>query len=371
MKILLCSCYHISSKFGGGNEQQIHHLALGLVKKKHKVIYLTSGAKNVKIFPYKIVNSPMFNLLNKPIYAKKWGEVIAKEKFDIFHAFGSGIPLLLTAAQVKFFKKKPTVLTYPAAYNPTNFLFKLGANIEHMLMPLVFGGFNTTTKFYADFVKNMWPNKKVAFVPTILSPHIRKNTGTKKSARKKVKLPKEKKVVLFVGKLSTHQYYKGIEILLNACEKLPENFMTVILGSGNLENYYRNLVKEKKLNKKIIFTGYCKNEDLPYYYKSADVLVLPSTSNSEGFGLSLIEAMYHKTATITTKVVGSAKWFEKEGGTYLIKANDSKALLKAIVMVTKKFNKDEILKAKKFSQQFTVENMTEKTLDFYQMLITK
>jgi glycosyltransferase involved in cell wall biosynthesis len=371
MHVLLASVYHISGFFGGGNEQQTHHLALGLIKEGHKVTYITTGARNINSYPYKIINSKIIHLAGKPVFALDWNSIIKRTDFDVFHAFGSGFPLLFAGTTAKYLKKKATVLTYPAVTNPSNPLFILPAYLEQYFIPGVFDGLATTTEFYKKRVLKRWPWKKVAYIPTILSPHICKEVGSKTNARKKLKLDNNRPTILFVGKLSSHQYYKGVDILLEACKKLPSNYQVLLIGSGDRFEYFKNKAERMGLDvkDKVKFLGFVNNELLPYYYRSADLLVLPSTSDSEGFGLCLIEAMYHEVPTITTKAVGSAKWFNKEGGTLLIPEKDPESLEKAICKVINKKEIFDLKKAKNFAKHFSVEEMTRQTIKFYEELL--
>lgn len=88
--------------------------------------------------------------------------------------------------------------------------------------------------------------------------------------RKKLGLPLDKKIILYTG----HFYkWKGVQVLADAAKKLPEYFF-VFIGGGDhkFEGF-----KQKNKRDNILYTGYKKPEEIPYYLKSADVLVLPNS----------------------------------------------------------------------------------------------
>ncbi len=104
----------------------------------------------------------------------------------------------------------------------------------------------------------------------------------------------DEKIVLFVGGLDKAHYFKGVEYLIEAMSRLRDAqylWRLVIVGEGDLKQYYASLVDQFRLNSRTIFSGYVSNEELPRYYNLADVFALPSIDKSEAFGLALVEAM--------------------------------------------------------------------------------
>ena len=115
------------------------------------------------------------------------------------------------------------------------------------------------------------------------------------------------KVVLFVGGLDKAHYFKGIEYLLEAMNRLKLSsyrWKLLIVGEGELKDQYRDLAEQLAIGSKTIFAGYVPHAELPKYYNLADVVVLPSVDKSEAFGLALIEAMACAKPVVATKLVG-------------------------------------------------------------------
>lgn len=115
--------------------------------------------------------------------------------------------------------------------------------------------------------------------------------------------------VIFVGRLSKE---KGCLRLLQIWNKLSHKYPTLklkIFGEGPEEDNMRKYISYNKL-KNITFNGYKNNlEDI---YSNADFLF--NTSDSEGFGLVLIEAMYFGVIPIAFDCPVSPKEIINNGG---------------------------------------------------------
>ncbi|MDD5570348.1 MAG: glycosyltransferase family 4 protein [Bacteroidales bacterium] len=107
-------------------------------------------------------------------------------------------------------------------------------------------------------------------------------------------------LILFVGIIVEQ---KGIRNLIKAVPHIIKEYAEtkfVVVGDGNLKNEMIALSKELDVEKNIIFTGTISHDELPKYYSSSDLFVLPSLS--EGFGLVIAEAMSCSTIAIATNL---------------------------------------------------------------------
>lgn len=88
-----------------------------------------------------------------------------------------------------------------------------------------------------------------------------------------------KKIIATTGRLSRQKgQWHLIRAFSEVVKKVP-NALLIIIGSGELENYLKDLSKSYGLEDRVYFTGHASN---PYkYLKKADVFVLPSLY--EGF----------------------------------------------------------------------------------------
>jgi glycosyltransferase involved in cell wall biosynthesis len=129
-----------------------------------------------------------------------------------------------------------------------------------------------------------------------------------------------KTVVLFVGNL---QPFKGLHILIDALSGIEdEKIVLLIVGSGYGERKYKNLVKDKGLEERVIFAGpKSQDDDLPYYYNLCDFLVLPST-RSESSGLVVLEAMASGKPVIVSSLPGPSQLIEEGRDGLIARVND-------------------------------------------------
>lgn len=111
-------------------------------------------------------------------------------------------------------------------------------------------------------------------------------------------------VLLFSGKLYRA---KGPELLLLALKELPsrvlENVVVLFLGSGELKDPLEELARSRP-PVKAQFLGFQNQTRLSRYYHAADMLVLPSYS--ETWGLVVNEALHHGLPCLVSQNVGCA-----------------------------------------------------------------
>ena len=100
------------------------------------------------------------------------------------------------------------------------------------------------------------------------------------------------RTILFVGGLDRAHSFKGIAILLQALARIADpSVRLLVVGDGDLRRAYVNQVMELGLDAQVAFCGRVPDSDLPAHYAACDLLVLPSTTMGEAFGVVLLEAM--------------------------------------------------------------------------------
>ncbi|MEK6964461.1 MAG: glycosyltransferase [Nanoarchaeota archaeon] len=114
----------------------------------------------------------------------------------------------------------------------------------------------------------------------------------KDSLRKKLKLPLQKKIILFVGSLLS---IKGIEDLVATLKNFPDATF-VIIGNGPLRSYV-----QKELPHAYVL-GTQSREKTAEYMSAADLLVI--SSHSEGRPNTLYEALASNLPIVATEVGG-------------------------------------------------------------------
>jgi glycosyltransferase involved in cell wall biosynthesis len=131
------------------------------------------------------------------------------------------------------------------------------------------------------------------------------NSFQKQQLRKKLNLPEQDRIVLYTGRLVS---YKGLPLLLQVWHQVQRhknNLLLVLVGAGgldihNCEKDLKNYVNQHDLRDSVQFTGDVRN--VHEYLQAADIYVFPT--ESEAFGIALIEAMACSLPVISTSTGG-------------------------------------------------------------------
>ena len=149
----------------------------------------------------------------------------------------------------------------------------------------------------------------------VVSPGVDLRTykvnGGKKSAREKLSIPQDQLMLLFVGRIQPH---KGPEVLIRAVAEMLQHtpmlrskLRAVIMGgpSGNGSSEPERLEALAKflgVTDVVQFVPPVPHEELSDWYRSADLVCVPSYS--ESFGLVALEAQACGTPVVATAVGG-------------------------------------------------------------------
>ena len=118
-----------------------------------------------------------------------------------------------------------------------------------------------------------------------------------------------KKIVFYVGR---HIPYKGIDLLLQAEQKVKADCVFVIGGTGAATEKLKAMTHSDR----VVFIGRIPHDDMRCYYHAADVFGFASNTKQEAFGIALAEAMYCKCVPVTFTLVGSGvNWVSINGET--------------------------------------------------------
>ncbi|KAB8130731.1 glycosyltransferase family 4 protein [Gracilibacillus oryzae] len=114
-----------------------------------------------------------------------------------------------------------------------------------------------------------------------------KTDQTRNTIRKQLNIPEQDNLLIFVGRLAKE---KNLEEILSYFSQIDnKNMSLLIVGDGPQRQHLEKYAKKLNIENKVIFTGMVPPKDIPSYYRTADVFV--SASNSETQGLTYIEAL--------------------------------------------------------------------------------
>jgi glycosyltransferase involved in cell wall biosynthesis len=149
--------------------------------------------------------------------------------------------------------------------------------------------------------------------------------GPRPAARERLGVSNPEPLILFVGNLVP---VKGIDVLLSALATVSARgvgFQCALVGEGPLKAELQRQIDVRGLTASVRLIGSRPLEELPHWYRAADLVVLPS--RSEGVPNVLLEATACDTPFIATRVGGIS---EIAPADWLVPPDDAAALAERI-----------------------------------------
>ena len=230
---------------------------------------------------------------------------------------------------------KDQILNKPGAK-----VLKKICNIVAMVLVL-----NTESQKYISYLTN---------TKTIIVPNFIEKELIADSHRINEKIKK----IVFVGHV---QRTKGAFEILDVARKLSE-IEFVLVGPVSDE------IKQENIPPNYVLEGAKLQSDIPRYLQEADVFLFPSYT--EGFSISLTEAMACGVPCIATNVGANSDMLEDKGG-IIIPVNNSNAIISAIdalnnVEFRKTASKWNITKVK---SNYMLDSVMDLIISVYKMVI--
>lgn len=176
-----------------------------------------------------------------------------------------------------------------------------------------------------------------------------------------------RRIVFALGRMT---YYKGIEILIEASTRLPEDCVVLIGGDGELFEDYRRTVASRGLAGKVHLLGHIADHELASYFEACDLFCMSSTVRSEAYGVAIVEAMVMGKPVVATDIEGSGvPWVNQHGRTgYNVPVRNPQALADAIRSILEDTAGSNALGAaarQRYEDEFSADLMTRRMIDAY------
>lgn len=113
--------------------------------------------------------------------------------------------------------------------------------------------------------------------------------------------------VLFVGRLQRTSRWKGVHVLLDAFARVADRVADarlVVAGDGDDVPALQARAAGLGLTDRVVWRGALSGADLVRAYQEAAVVALPSLTESESFGMTLVEAMACGRPVVGSRVGG-------------------------------------------------------------------
>jgi glycosyltransferase involved in cell wall biosynthesis len=183
--------------------------------------------------------------------------------------------------------------------------------------------------------------------------------------RKKLNLPLDKKLIIYTGHLYS---WKGVQVLAEASKFLNQDRLVVFVGGTDKDIF--DFQEKNKNFKNILVAGNKPYDQIPYYLKAADVLVLPNSAKKDISRLytspmKLFEYMASKKPIVATDLPSIREILDSHNAV-IAKPDDPKDLAEKInKTLTNKELSDKISKeAYEAAKNYTWEKRARNIINF-------
>jgi glycosyltransferase involved in cell wall biosynthesis len=154
---------------------------------------------------------------------------------------------------------------------------------------------------------------------------FRPGTG-KRAARRRLGMDPHGKLLVTIRRAEPRM---GIDQLLRAVRDLDSEIALAVVGGGLLTEEFRRLSGTLGISDRVRFAGRVAEEELPDWYRAADLFVLPTVAY-EGFGMATLEALASGTPVVGTPVGATSELLEPLDPRLVAGGSDADSLAVAI-----------------------------------------
>lgn len=403
MRICLISREYPPETGFGGIATFVKHLAHGLKELGNEVVVVAlaketekvvddNGVTVHRVLPYKLegeldaVNRCMpysrYVLLTTLGLWSKFLSLHRERPFDVVES----PELLAESLYASVLRVVPLVIRLYTPHSKfiAENLHNTAATFDHlfvaMLERVAMGGADVLTcpsNDLAEFVaKDLpYPLEQISIIRNPIDPDEFSPEGS-------LSIPKDDKTkVLFVGRLEER---KGIQYLIEAIPKVLSecpNTQFIVIGDDtiNASGGQRSVLADLKdtlraagCEQNVTFIPRVLLSELPAYYRSADISVVPSLYDNSPY--TCLEAMSCGRAVIGTSAGGTREYIEDGESGVIVPPKDSQALATAITKLIKEPAYRQYLSSnarRRVLEKFQRRKIAEETVNLYEIAIAK
>ena len=349
MKVLMISNDKRIYDTGSGPAKRM--LMIGNLTDGLEILILGLGGKAVRLSPKVEViptgHSKLFSIFRALNIIRK----LDNKNSPVADVISAQDPFLagLTGLLIKkFLKLKLQIQLHTDIMNPCfreeSFLNQLRYWMALFLIPRA-DCVRVVSQRIRNSLKPKFPGLKISVLPIFVD--VEKITMAVPGFNLHEKYPRYNFIILMASRFAKE---KNIDLALSVMAEIVKKYPQaglIIVGRGPLEDDYKLRIKNLGLDKNVKIEPW--TEDVVSYYKTADLFLL--TSNYEGYGLSLVEAVISGCPAISTDVgVVSEVIKERENG-FIVPVGDKTSLVNAISKLIKE--RELLKKFKQFNLDIT------------------
>lgn len=319
---------------GGGAEKVLINLLNDLDKKKYQITLFTlfDGGVNKKYLDKEIQFKTYFKKvfrgnihLFKLTTPQKLYKLMIKDEFDVIISYLEG-PMARIVSGCPHRETKLISWVHTEVHSQ-KYLQKSYRN------------FNELEESYNKYDSLIFVSHtaKVAFektFPTIeVEKHVIYNTVDYKTILTKAEeeitdlvLDEDVVNLVSVGRYTHQKGYKRLLFIISELANKGYNIHLYLIGKGEMETKYNQLIKELNLSDYVTLLGF---KDNPYkYVKNSDAFIC--SSYSEGFSTAVTESLIIGTPVVTTLCSGMIELIGKDDEFGIVTENNDKGLLEGM-----------------------------------------
>ncbi|MFC2013376.1 glycosyltransferase family 4 protein [Chloroflexota bacterium] len=378
MKIALVSPYDFA--FPGGVTNHISALARHFTRMGHQVKVIAPASEAASNFNNKLIpvgkprpvpaSGSIARVTISPWLSPRIESVLKEEKFDIVHLHEPLMPMLCTT--VLRLSKATNVGTFHAFCGQSGYDFmgyNFGRPLSTMLLKRWFhrlDGKIAVSKPAMEYVRKYFPGDYNIIPNGIDLEHFSPTVSPIDE------FCDDKMNILFVGRLEKR---KGLNYLLKAYKRvkqeIPESRLIVVGPGKKLRRKCEKEVVKSGL-KDVVFVGYTSYDDLPRYYKTADIFCAPATG-WESFGIVLLEAMAVGKPVVASSIDGYANVVTHGDEGLLVPPRDEEKLAQTLISLMGDQSLRQQMGAKGIikAQEYGWERVARRVLDYYARVLSE
>lgn len=359
----------------GGVQTYVRGLYDYLDQKGHEVWIVIPGPQSpeekrrMKVLGTKLELEKMMRMVGSSISSALTGaklsrikEFLAQEKFNLLH-FTAPFSLLgwqvLSVAQEQEIAKVATFLVYRESdIVPLLVNYSIGPILRQLVASLDCRiALSNAAK---EFAQKMFPGKYI-----VIPSGVDLERFSPKGEKVQKYLKDDKKNLLFVGRLDRR---KGLKYLVQGFAIIKSKFPNtrlIIVGKGPEKRKLKKLIKKLKLED-VELTSLVSEEDLPKYYRTADIAIFPAIGD-ESLGIVLLEAIASGLPVIATDIAG----YREVKGSYFVPPKDANTLaLETInLLENESLRQERAQESLKAAQEYSWEKIGGRILKAYQNVL--
>jgi len=373
MKIALVSPYDFA--YPGGVANHISSLEHHFTRMGHEVRIIAPASSTVSTFGDRFIpvgtprpvpsSGSIARITISPWLSSRIKAVLDEEKFDIIHLHEPLLPMLCT-----------TVLRLSHTANVGTFhasgarpWYEFGTPLGKLFLKKWFrklDGKIAVSKPAMEYVSKYFPGYYNIIPNGVDVNHFSPNVSPIDD------FGDGKLNILFVGRLEKR---KGADYLLDAYKRVKgeiPNSRLIIVGPGTrLRKKYEKQVTQNGLDD-VVFAGYVSYDELPRYYKTADIVCSPATGR-ESFGIVLLEAMAVGKPVVASNIEGYASVVTHGVDGLLVPPKDGEMLAQALIsLVTDESLRQQMgAKGRLKALDYSWEHVAQKILDYYVRVLSE